>query len=102
MRVDHPSSASSLELARLPIERCELRRHACEALARHVLQQPGSGLAQLGLVLSGPLLSPVVGWKIYVYGSFVAGAAAVLLGAHALSSLGEPSQRTRSCCSCGW
>jgi len=42
------------------------------------------------------VLSPVVGWKIYVYGSFLSGAAAVVLGAYALSRNGEDTQRKRA------
>ena len=53
-------------------------------------------VAQLGLLLSGPVLPPIVGWRIYVYGSLTAGTAAVFLGAHALMHLAEPSGRQRA------
>lgn len=52
--------------------------------------------AQAGLLLSGPVLPPMLGWHIFVYCSFVSGSAAVLLGAHALAHTGEPSQRKRA------
>ena len=47
-------------------------------------------VAQIGLA-SGPLLPPLVGWKIYVYGSATSGVAAVLLGARALVTLTDVS-----------
>ena len=51
-------------------------------------------VAQLGL-LAGPLLQPVVGWKIYVYGSATSGAAAAILGAYALR-FSDVSLKTRA------
>ena len=51
-------------------------------------------IAQIGL-LSGPLLPPHVGWKIYVYGSCTSGAAAAILGGLALAR-GERSTQTRA------
>ena len=53
-------------------------------------------VAQAGLMLSGPLLPPIVGWKVYVYGSLVGGMAAVLLGVHALMHQAEPTLRKRA------
>ena len=41
-------------------------------------------VAQAGLVLSGPVINPILGWKIYVYGSLVSATCAILLGAQAL------------------
>jgi len=51
-------------------------------------------VAQVGL-LGAPLLPPVVGWKIYVYGSATSGAAAAILGAYALR-FGDASLKTRA------
>lgn len=53
-------------------------------------------VAQAGLLLAGPVLAPALGWQIYVYGSLVAGTAAVVLGAQALTQLADPSLRTRA------
>lgn len=51
-------------------------------------------VAQIGLI-AGPVLPPTLGFKIYVYGSFISGAIATLLGAGALVQ-GEASARTRA------
>ena len=51
-------------------------------------------IAQVGL-MAGPLLPPVVGWKIYVYGSSFSGCAAAILGARALR-YGDASLKTRA------
>jgi len=55
-------------------------------------------LAQIGL-LAGPLLPPVVGWRIYVYGSFIGGTSATVLSGYALYNTyatGENEGRVRA------
>jgi hypothetical protein len=51
-------------------------------------------VAQVGLI-TGPLLPPLLGWRIYVYGSFVSGASATILGGYAVYR-GDRSQATRA------